>query len=133
MKTLDDVHDGAYEVLTEAGTRYEIDLDRSTLTRYPDTGSLRSDLVAELRRDLSKVTLLAVLGCTVGDAACFLINLNIEDVPFTLRSTTTVMSIRRTSGSSTTEEADESGDGRDGPQPRGIVEPERPGRNGDRS
>jgi hypothetical protein len=92
MKTLNDETSGRFLVLTESGSRYDIDLDACTFQRVPafDMAHDRS-----LRRDGEAVTLLEMRDCTVGRRAVFLVDLGWPGVLFTRRETTAVVAIER--------------------------------------
>jgi hypothetical protein len=93
VKTLMDSVRGRYRLITVSKTEYLIDLDQMTLTRYPLEFGAERDLASGLRRDRSAVSLLRVLGCTVGRSAHFVVNLDVGRGVITLRSTTEVVSI----------------------------------------
>jgi hypothetical protein len=95
MLSLNGTNTGTFEIRTYSGAKYSIDLDRHTLVRHPSD----EPTTGHLRRDDSEVVLLSVLECTSGCPALFAIDLGILGVPFTLRSTSTVISIFRTTDS----------------------------------
>jgi len=90
MRSLDGVTTGCFLVTTASGSAYEIDLDNHTLARRP---AAEADESVPLRRDLDRVTLLAVETCQIGERAVFLIDLRLRGVEFTARRTTAVRRI----------------------------------------
>jgi hypothetical protein len=99
LHTLMDQARGAYLVRTTA-SRYLISLDLNIVRRHPDAGPPTE--VAALRCDHEQLDLLAVFECTVGSPMVLALDLHLPFVPFTLRRSMPVVSIRRLSD---TEEA----------------------------
>lgn len=78
-----------------SGTLYQVDLDQRMLIRYPATIDADPEIALWLRRDRIPVPLLRLVVCEVGLPAVFAIDLGVEGVPFTLRTTATVCWIER--------------------------------------
>lgn len=89
MDTLMDSTTGAYRVATATST-YEIDLNRMVLRRNPRTEDTDGAL---LRRDDERITLVAVIECTVGHPMELLIDLHVVGVKFTTRHSSPVLTI----------------------------------------
>lgn len=84
---------GTWEVRTQAAT-YLISLDESTLARYPAPSSATGfPPPSELRRDATKIPLLALLQCRVGRCLIVLLDIRGDGVE-TTRISTDVVSIR---------------------------------------
>ena len=91
LKSLNGLTSGRYLVQTQSA-RYDIDLDRETFTRLP---AMDMAVDRSLRRDGEEATLLEIVDCTVGRSATLMIDLRWQDVLFTRRCTTSVVSIER--------------------------------------
>lgn len=85
-----DVAHGTYRVSTASGSSYILDLDASLACRQPDSPA---DAEATLRRDGDFVHLVEVVECSVGKPMYLIISLNLPDIPFTTRLSTTVLAI----------------------------------------
>jgi len=84
---------GVYEVTTESGTVYTVDLDAKTLRREVGIPTHRDAVSEAMRRDGDTVDLLDI-GCVqVGLQGIFRIDLRVRDVDSTNRFTTTIVSI----------------------------------------
>ena len=92
LDSLNGMTSGRYLVLTRSGSRYDIDLDRETFTRLP---AMDMAFDRSLRRDGEEAKLLEIVDCTVGRGATLMIDLSWQEVLFTRRLTTTVLSIER--------------------------------------
>ena len=92
MKTLMDEASGRFEVKTESGSKYWLDLDHQLMSRTP-TSDDPGGAAHGLRRDGSAVRLLRVVECTVGRSMHLLIDLSVPGVDATTRRTTTVTAI----------------------------------------
>lgn len=90
---MDQAH-GAYVIRTTS-SRYLISLDLSVVRRFPGDGS--PTVVAALRRDHDQIDLLAIKEATVGRPMILIVDLHLPNVPFTLRRSMDVVSIRRLS------------------------------------
>lgn len=82
---------GVWEVRTETGSAYVLDLQEQTLTRLPDRDN---EVYSDLRRDGDSIPILAIITppC-VGFSMTLLINIRGDGVP-TLRTTSLVVSIK---------------------------------------
>lgn len=83
VASIDDGATGRWQITTETGSTYVVDLDARVITRVPE---LRA-----LRRDYEPLLLHRVLAARVGDTACFLVQVR-DDVPI-LRLTSTIVQI----------------------------------------
>lgn len=90
-----DVASGTYRVVTEAST-YFVSLDVHLFRRAPNASGQE---VATLRRDGEWIVFLAIVECTVGRRMDMIIDLGIEDIPFTFRRSMPVVSIDLVEGS----------------------------------
>ena len=90
METLMDVSTGRYLVTTISGSRYLIDMDKSTLRRLP---ALDLTLDRSLRHDGQDIYVVALKECTVGRAMELIIDLCVPGVFLTKRRSTEVQSI----------------------------------------
>jgi hypothetical protein len=93
METLMDSASGTFWITTWSGARYLIDLDSSSLTRFPCKVRADPNIALWLRSDETPVALLHIADCTVGRPGRFVVDLAIPGIPFTVRTTTTVESI----------------------------------------
>lgn len=84
--SIDDGTTGRWQITTETGSTYVIDLDQRVITRVPE---LRA-----LRRDHQPLLLHRVLEARVGDTGCFLVQVRPDDVP-TLRITPHIVDVKR--------------------------------------
>jgi hypothetical protein len=96
MHTLLDAASGKYWLTTWSGTRYLIDLDNESLTRFPFKVHTVPDVALWLRSDHAPIALLHIAECTVGRPGRFVVDLGLADVSFTIRTTTTVQAIEST-------------------------------------
>ena len=92
LKSLNGLTSGRYLVHTQSGSQYDIDLERETLTRLP---AMDMAVDRSLRRDGEEATLLEIVDCTVGRSATLMIDLTWQDVLFTQRCTTAVLTIEQ--------------------------------------
>jgi hypothetical protein len=90
VESLMDVAQGAYRVSTASGSSYILDLDADLLCRQADSPT---NVEAKLRRDGEFVELVEIRECSVGKPMFLIISLNLPDIPFTTRLTTTVVAI----------------------------------------
>ena len=90
MESLKDVSTGRYLVTTISGSRYLIDLDKSTMLRMPAV-----DMAADhsLRRHGQEIHVVALKECSVGRPMWLIVNLRIPGVIATTRRSTEVQSI----------------------------------------
>lgn len=84
--SIDENTGGCWQVTTESGTTYLLDLDARELVRTPRISGLRCDGEA--------VSLHQVMECTVAQGAMFLIQVRDDDIP-AIQITTTIVQIRR--------------------------------------
>lgn len=91
--TLNDLVSGLYWVVTATGSEYGVDLDRMLVTRRRQD----SEPDDRLRRDGEPVRLLALVNCTLGDSMVLVLDLGLRDhgVPYTVRTTSTVVAVVR--------------------------------------
>ena len=82
--SIDNSTGGVWVVITETGSRYELDLEHRTLRRDPGG--------RQLRRDGHAVTLHQIVECRIGSSAGFLIC--VEAGVVTLRLTSHVIDIK---------------------------------------
>jgi len=80
-----------YLVVTVSGSRYLLDLNRSTMRRI---AAMDMSMDRSLRRDGQLVDLVSVVDCTVGRRMQLVIDLHLPGVINTSRQTTDVESIR---------------------------------------
>lgn len=73
VASIDDTATGRWQITTETGSTYVIDLDQRVITRVPQ---LRA-----LRRDHEPLLLHRVLEARVGDIGCFLVQVRPGDLP----------------------------------------------------
>jgi hypothetical protein len=92
MDTLNGTDSGRFLVVTSSESRYLIDLDDSTMRRFP---AMDMAVDRALRRDGQSVEVVALKECTVGRPMVLLINLRVPGVLLTTRPTTDVRSIER--------------------------------------
>lgn len=78
VASIDDTATGRWQIATETGSTYVVDLDQRSITRVPE---LRA-----LRRDHEPLLLRRVLDARVGATGCFLVQVRPDDLP-TLRVT----------------------------------------------
>lgn len=95
VASIDDDATGRWQITTETGSTYVVDLDQRVITRVPE---LRA-----LRRDHEPLLLHCVLEARVGDSGRFLVQVRPDDVP-TLRLTSHIVGLvqLRSRGSSRT-------------------------------
>lgn len=84
VASIDDTATGRWQITTETGSTYVVDLDQRFITRVPE---LRA-----LRRDHEPLLLHRVLDARVGDTGCFLVQIRSNDLP-TLRITSPITRI----------------------------------------
>ena len=84
VASIDDDAAGRWQITTETGSTYVVDLDQRSMTRVPE---LRA-----LRRDYEPLLLHRVLDDRVGDTGCFLVQIRPDDLP-TLRLTSHITRI----------------------------------------
>lgn len=84
--SIDDRTTGRWQITTETGSIYVVDLDDRVITRVPE---LRA-----LRRDHEPLVLHRVLEARVGASGCFLVQVRADAVP-TLRITSHIIDLRR--------------------------------------
>lgn len=82
---MDDTTTGLWSFTTETGSLYKLDMDKRTLTRFPEAN--------ELRRDREALHIFTLLSCSVGARAEFLVEVRNDAV--TYRQTSPVVSLRR--------------------------------------
>lgn len=87
--SIDDTTDGRWQITTETGTTYLLDLDHRRLARMP--------IHTQLRRDHETLRLHAIVTCRIGTSAAFLVQVRDDTVP-TIWLTTHVVSIERFHG-----------------------------------
>ncbi|MBE7324182.1 hypothetical protein IEQ44_05915 [Nocardioides sp. Y6] len=85
VASIDDDAKGRWQITTETGSTYVVDLDQRVITRVPE---LRA-----LRHDHESLLLHRVIEARVGDTGCFLVQVRSDGVP-TLRLTSHVTPIR---------------------------------------
>jgi len=81
---------GIYLVTTASNTRYRIDFDAGTATRYPDLEDDSDE--RQLRRDEEELPLHALTEFTIGYPMVLVLNLRGDGIP-TIRTTTPVTAI----------------------------------------
>lgn len=86
VASIDDTATGRWQITTETGSAYVVDLDQRVITRVPELHALR--------RDHEPLLLHRVIEARVGDTGCFLVQVLTDDLP-TLRITSHIVDLRR--------------------------------------
>lgn len=81
---------GTYLIITASGSRYLVNYAEMTLWRMASPSPSGE---SALRRDGEDIEIVTMGPCTVGERLLLIVDLHVPDVAFTVRPTTTVVSI----------------------------------------
>lgn len=90
MQSLTSYSVGVWSVQTVTGTTYLLDLDNMLVVRRSDLSASDDSI---LRRDGAPISLIRLQHCEVGDRMVLVLDLQVPEVDFTARTSSTVLRI----------------------------------------